>query len=210
MSLELPAQSMLYHAADSAFENMGRNHLEILYSALELEVEPPPNSDKTYCKACAEACIPHASEEHIADILERRKSVLERRDKGGAVLPADAATLDSDAEDSDDDDDITKAFKIMVGKGGKAAPLPGASDAPLPTRKPQLPRPIDWESDNPSRDEAAHLIPCRPGCRVQKAELWHHRWRIYYPYGPQQVYSEPLPKTISPLQALKTLLKEIW
>ena len=47
-------------------------------------------------------------------------------------------------------------------------------------------------------------------CRVQKAEEWHHRWRIYYPEGPQQVYSEPWTETISPLEALKTLLKEIW
>ena len=165
-----------------------------------------PDFERTRLSRCVWRArfFPKAGEEVITSIGNLR----------GGQLATHAADAPSVMPNGSDEDEVQKAIpKIKVSReyakrvGGPASSR--VATAPV-TRRAANSGGDPLRRGNPEREWAAKLFPARQGCKIHKDVPWHQRWRWWYPDGAQDVYSQRWTGTISPLQALQSLLNVIW
>lgn len=170
---------LLPFAARHGFHNMSMQHLRDLVHAVPLEVSKPlPKNEHGLASACILAGSPGCTEQEAEELAKHFRGTTPVQATWAIVLDSAGLAYAEGILDNDDAAAIrkhvhTKEVQRAVEEGKRQALQKG------PRKPRKLTNVLAWASF--TRDQAQQFCPPIKGCRVDKDERLHFRWKIAYP-----------------------------
>lgn len=205
-----PAADLLQFAARKGFHNLSMQHMRDLVAIVPLKgvAKPFPRLEHDLAVACIIACVPELSEADASELVRTWRGSRPPPSAWETVLDTSGLQHVRGILEEEDAEAIRKSVHTReLAKAVEEGRRQALQKGPRKPRK--LVGVPAWTSF--TREQAQKYCPDIMGCRVDKDEKLHFRWKIAYPcdsapFSCTKVWN----KTNSERQALMHVLNWAW